>query len=192
MSAIVIIVLVALAVVVVVGLVLGLWAIGVYNGLVRAREAVNNAWAQIDVLLKRRHDLIPNLVETVKGYASHESETFEKVIQARNGAVAADGPAQSSAAEGVLGGALRQLFAVAEAYPDLKANQNFMQLQAELSTTEDEIAGVRSRYNDVAQGYNTSIKEFPKNLLAGVFGFNEEPYFEVEDAEVQAAPKVQF
>ncbi|MEM8874332.1 MAG: LemA family protein [Planctomycetota bacterium] len=192
MSAIVVILLIAFIVVLVVGGGLALWGIGVYNGLVRGREAVNNAWAQIDVLLKRRHDLIPNLVETVKGYASHESETFEKVIQARNGAVAATGPQQSSAAEGMLTGALRQLFAVAEAYPDLKANQNFMQLQAELSTTEDEIAGVRSRYNDVAKGYNISVKEFPRNLLAGIFGFNEEPYFEVEDAEVQAAPKVQF
>src|SRR5207248_5797068 len=137
---------------------LALFAIGGYNGLVRLREQVRSAWAQIDVQLKRRYDLIPNLVETVKGYATHERETLTNVIAARNNAVAASGdPARLSQAEGQLSGALRQLFAVAEAYPDLKANTNFMQLQGELTSTENQIGGQRQGYNSIVQQYNTAI-----------------------------------
>src|SRR3954464_9122939 len=142
-------------------------AVASYNGMVSLREQVRAAWAQIDVVLKRRHDLIPNLVETVKGYASHEKETLERVIAARNQAVSAAGnPQQASIAEGALSGALRQVFALSEAYPDLKANQNFMQLQGELASTENQISGYRQSYNGVVQQYNTSVMRFPNNLLA--------------------------
>src|SRR6187455_1438887 len=151
--------------------VLVFWAIAAYNGLVSLREQVRAGWAQIDVVLKRRHDLIPNLVETVKGYASHEKETLERVINARNQAVSASTPQQASAAEGALSGAVRQLFALSEAYPDLKANQNFMQLQGELASTENQISGMRQNYNGIVQRYNTAIMSFPNNLMAGPFGF---------------------
>jgi LemA protein len=170
-----------------------LFAISAYNRLVSLREQVRSAWAQIDVMLKRRYDLIPNLVETVKGYAAHEKETLERVIAARNQAVAVSGnPAQSAQAEGVLTGALRQLFAVAESYPDLKANQNFMQLQNELAATENGIASIRGRYNSVVQQYNTSMLSFPTNLIAGPFGFTAQPFFEVQDAAQREAPAVKF
>lgn len=172
-----------------------LFVIGVYNGLVRVREQVRAAWAQIDVLLKRRYDLIPNLVETVKGYAAHEKETLTGVIAARNQAVAAAGsgdPAKTVAAEGVLSGALRQLFAVVEAYPDLKANQNFMQLQGELTGTENQIGVQRQAYNSLVAGYNAMVLSFPNNLIAGPFGFTAQPFFEVQDAAQREAPQVKF
>ena len=170
-----------------------LWAIASYNGMVSLREQVRAAWAQIDVVLKRRHDLIPNLVETVKGYASHEKETLERVIAARNQAVSAAGnPAQASAAEGQLSGALRQVFALSEAYPDLKANQNFMQLQGELASTENQISGFRQNYNSLVQNYNTRIMSFPTNLMAGPFGFTPQPFFEIQDAAQREVPGVKF
>lgn len=173
-------------------LILILWAIAAYNGLVSLREQVRAAWAQIDVVLKRRHDLIPNLVETVKGYASHEKETLERVIAARNQAITASGPQQSIAAEGQLSGALRQVFALSEAYPDLKANQNFLQLQSELTSTENQIAGQRQGYNGLVQQYNTAIMSFPSNLMAGPFGFTPQPFFELQDAVQREVPVVKF
>jgi LemA protein len=165
--------------------------IALYNRLVVLRNRVDNAWAQIDVQLKRRYDLIPNLVETVKGYAGHEKETLERVIQARNMAVSATGVAQQGQAENMLTGALKSLFAVAEAYPDLKANQSFLQLQEELTGTESKIAYARQFYNDSVMSLNTAIQSFPANLLAGMFGFTAREYFEVEPAATEA-PKVSF
>jgi LemA protein len=169
-----------------------IWAIVSYNSLVSLREQVRAAWAQIDVVLKRRHDLIPNLVETVKGYASHERDTLERVIAARNAAVAAPTPSAAVAAEGQLSGALRQLFAVAEAYPDLKANANFMQLQSELTASENQISSFRQSYNALVQRYNTAMLSFPTNLMAGPFGFTAQPFFEVQDAAQREAPVVKF
>lgn len=172
-----------------------LWAIASYNGLVALGQGVKTAKAQIDVLLKRRYDLIPNLVETVKGYASHEKETLERVIQARNAAVTASSsgdPTKMSQAEGQLTGAVRQLFAVAEAYPDLKANTNFLQLQGELVNTENQIAGVSGSFNNVVRDYNTRLMSFPTNLIAGMFGFRPETYFEIANPMEREAPKVKF
>jgi LemA protein len=162
-----------------------------YNGLVRLRNRIDNAWSQIDVQLQRRHDLIPNLVETVKGYAAHERETLERVVQARNNAVAAQGPAAQGQAENVLTGALRQLFAVAEAYPDLKANQNFLNLQEELTSSEDRVAYARQFYNDTVLKYNNKIQTIPSNVIAGMFNFQEREYFEGEE-EARSVPRVQF
>jgi LemA protein len=186
------ILMIALLIIAGVVVVLGLWAIAAFNGLVSLREQVRSGWAQIDVVLKRRHDLIPNLVETVKGYAAHEKETLTNVIAARNQAAAAATPQQSAAAEGALSGALRQLFAVAEAYPDLKANQNFMQLQSELEATENQISGFRQSYNDLVRRYNTAIMSFPNNLMAGPFGFVPQPFFEIQDAAQREVPVVKF
>lgn len=166
--------------------------IALYNRLVVLRNRVDNAWSQIDVQLRRRYDLIPNLVETVKGYATHESATFEKVTQARNMAVNAGTVAEQGQAENMLTGALKSLFAVAEAYPDLKANQNFMMLQEELSGTESKIAYARQFYNDSVMSLNTAIQSFPANLLAGMFGFTLREYFEIELAEAKEAPQVSF
>lgn len=165
--------------------------IAIYNRLVVLRNRVKNAWSQIDVQLRRRYDLIPNLVETVKGYATHESGTFEKVTQARNMAMSAEGVKAQGEAENMLTGALKSLFAVSEAYPDLKANQNFMMLQEELSGTESKIAYARQFYNDSVMSYNTSIETFPNNLLAGMFGFAKEDYFEIEEA-AKETPQVKF
>lgn len=176
---------------IVVGLVIAVAVIGIYNRLVVLRNRVDNAWSQIDVQLKRRYDLIPNLVETVKGYASHEAGTLQRVTEARNAAMGASGVKEQGEAENMLTGALRQLFALAEAYPDLKANQNFMQLQDELSGTESKIAYARQFYNDSVMNFNTSIQTFPNNLLAGPFGFGERDYFEIE-VEAREAPKVSF
>jgi LemA protein len=162
-----------------------------YNGLVRLRNRIDNAWSQIDVQLQRRHDLIPNLVETVKGYAAHERETLERVVQARNQAVSAQGPAAQGQAENVLTGALRQLFAVAEAYPDLKANQNFLNLQEELTSSEDRVAYARQFYNDTVLKYNNKIQTIPSNVIAGMFSFQEREYFEGEE-EARSVPRVQF
>jgi LemA protein len=166
--------------------------IAMYNGLVRLRNRIDNAWSQIDVQLQRRHDLIPNLVETVKGYAAHERETLDAVIQARNQAVAAQGPAAQAQAENVLTGALRQLFALSEAYPDLKANQNFLALQEELTSTEDRVAYARQFYNDSVLNYNNKIQSVPSNVLAGMFGFKEREYFEAEDDGSREVPRIQF
>jgi len=171
-----------------------LWIIVSYNSLVALREQVRAGWAQIDVMLKRRYDLIPNLVNTVKGYASHEKETLERVISARNSAVTASGQGAGAAsqAEGQLSGALRQLFAVAEAYPNLKADQGFLQLQGELSSSENQIAGKRTGYNDLVREYNTRVMSFPTTLIAGPFGFATQPFFEVQDPAQREAPQVKF
>jgi LemA protein len=182
-----------IAILVLVGLVVlfGLWLVGAYNRLVRLRQGVRNAWAQIDVQLKRRHDLIPNLVNTVKGYAAHEKGTLEAVMNARAKATSATIPADRIKAEGELSGALARLLAVSEAYPDLKANQNFLSLQNELSATEDRIAFSRQTYNNSVMQMNTAVKTFPTVLVAGMFGFGEEPFFEAP-AESRQAPRVEF
>jgi LemA protein len=169
-----------------------LWVAGAYNGLIRLRNQVENAWAQIDVQLKRRYDLIPNLVETVKGYAKHERETFERVTQARNMAMNAKGVAERAQAENVLTGALKSLFAVAEAYPELKANQNFLALQEELTSTENKIAFSRQFYNDSTMSYNTQTETFPTNFIANTFGFTRREFFEAKAETERAAPKVSF
>ncbi|MGC9455819.1 MAG: LemA family protein [Phycisphaerae bacterium] len=166
--------------------------IAVYNSLVSKRIRCREAWSQIDVQLKRRHDLIPNLVETVKGYASHEKETLESVIQARNQAVQAQGVKEQAQAENMLTGALRQLFALSESYPNLKANENFAQLQEELTSTENRIAFARQHYNDSAAVYNTAREKFPNNVLANMFSFKPQDYFEIEDPSHREAPQVQF
>ena len=178
---------------VVVGIIViaGLWLMAAYNGLVTFRQAVKNAWAQIDVQLKRRHDLIPNLVNTVKGYAAHEKETFERVINARARATSAASPADAIKAEGELSSALARLLAISESYPELKANQNFLSLQEELTSTENRVAYARQYYNDSVTRLNTQIQTFPTVLIAGVFGFKEEPFFETPGEEKEA-PKVQF
>jgi LemA protein len=157
-----------------------IYVIVTYNGLVSLRNKIENAWAQIDVQLKRRYDLIPNLVETVKGYAAHERQTLEAVIQARNVALAAEGPHDQAEAENLITGALKSVFALAEAYPDLKANQNFLNLQEELSGTEGRIAYARQYYNDSVYRYNTKIQSFPANTIASRFRFSEREYFEAE------------
>ena len=162
-----------------------------YNGLVRLRNRIDNAWSQIDVQLKRRYDLIPNLVETVKGYAAHERGVFENVTQARANAINAQGPAQQAEAENVLSGALKSLFAVAEAYPDLKANQNFLSLQEELTSTEDRVAYARQFYNDSVLSYNNKLQTFPRNVIAGMFNFEKREYFEGEP-EATGPVRVQF
>ncbi|HAU37724.1 MAG TPA: hypothetical protein DCX07_08415 [Phycisphaerales bacterium] len=166
--------------------------VAIYNGLVQKRIRCQEAWSQIDVQLKRRYDLIPNLVETVKGYAAHEKETLERVIQARNAAIAAQGVKQQAEAENMLTGALKQLFALSEAYPNLKANENFAQLQEELTSTENKISFSRQHYNDSAAVYNTARETFPNNLVAGVFGFQRQEFFELEDKAEREAPKVKF
>lgn len=165
--------------------------IGLYNNLVKLRNMVDNAWAQIDVQLQRRLDLIPNLVETVKGYASHERGTLEEVTQARTAVMNAPTPAGKMQADGMLTGALKNLFAVAEAYPDLKANTNFQQLQAELSNTEDKISYMRQSYNDTVMKFNTAIQTFPAVLIAGAMGFKERQSFDAS-AGADVAPTVQF
>jgi LemA protein len=163
-----------------------------YNGLVRLRNRIDNAWSQIDVQLKRRHDLIPNLIETVKGYAAHEQGTFEKVVQARNAAIGAQGPEESAQAENVLTGALRQVFALAENYPDLKANTSFLALQEELTSTEDRISYARQFYNDSVLKYDNKLETFPSNTIAGMFGFKPREYFKTDDPADREVPKVQF
>jgi LemA protein len=171
-----------------------LWVISVYNRLVTLRQRVGQSFADIDVQLKQRHDLIPNLVETVKGYAAHERGTLEAVIQARNTAMAAQGPAQQAAAENMLSGTLRQLFALSESYPDLKANTNFQQLQAELTDIENKLAASRRFFNNSVQEYNTGIQQFPAALFAGIFGFAPREFFDVGDERktLDQAPQVKF
>ncbi len=183
---------IVLIIIVVVFIGLILWFAGAYNSLVRFRNEVKNAWSQIDVQLKRRHDLIPNLVETVKGYAGHEKSTLEEVIKARSQAVSASGVQEQAQAEQNLSGALGRLMLIVEQYPDLKANQNFLALQEELTSTENKIGFARQYYNDTVMKYNTKIQSIPYNIFAGMFNFGEEPYFELEDASEREAPKVQF
>ena len=180
--------------------VVAVWAVTGYNGLVKADEAVSNAWSNVENQYQRRADLIPNLVNTVKGYASHEKETLDAVISARTRAtqVAVDADnltpeklLEYQKAQGEVGAALGRLLAITEAYPDLKANQNFLELQAQLEGTENRISVERRNFNDVAKNYNTSIRTFPRNLLAGMFGFDKRPYFEAQEGAEQA-PVVQF
>jgi LemA protein len=174
--------------------VLVVWVIMVYNGLVAMRQRVNQAYADIDVQLRQRHDLVLNLVETVKGYAAHERGTLDEVVKARNAAMTAQGPVQQAAAENMLTGALRQLFALSEAYPDLKANANFQQLQAELSDLENKIAAARRFFNNAVQEYNAGIQRFPAVLFASTFGFAPRTFFDLGDerATVGEAPAVKF
>jgi LemA protein len=168
-----------------------LWLIGMYNGLVRFRNQIDNAWSQIDVQLKRRFDLIPNLVETVKGYAKHEREVFENVTKARNMLGSAQTLADKAKADNMISSTLKSLFAVAEAYPQLKANENFMQLQEELSGTESKIAYARQFYNDSVLSFNNKIQMFPSNIIAGMFNFVKREFFKTEGAEREAV-KVKF
>ena len=168
-----------------------LWFVAVYNGLVRGRMQVKNAWSQIDVQLKRRHDLIPNLVEAVKGYMGFEKETLENVTKARSAAMggAGKGPSVQSGLENALSGALGKLYVVMENYPDLKSNTNVMQLQEELTSTENRIAFARQHYNDQVMRYNTAIRQIPKNFVAGMGGFTKEDFFEIEEGD-REVPKV--
>ena len=181
-------------IILVIVILLVVFLIAAYNGLVKARNRVDNAFSQIEVQQKRRYDLIPNLVETVKGYAAHERQTLEAVTAARTNAISAQQGgdlAQQASAENALTGALKSLFAVAEAYPDLKANQNFLQLQEELTATEDRIAYSRQFFNDSVLSYNNAIQTFPRNLLAGMFNFEKREFFDAEP-EAGAAPRVSF
>ena len=168
-----------------------LWIIATYNSLVQLRNSVKDQWSQIDVHLKRRADLIPNLVETVKGYAKHEKDTLEAVINARNKAVSATNATEEMQANNELTGALTKLFALVESYPELKANTNFMDLQANLKDTEDKISFARQFYNDTVLKYKNKLEVFPSNLVAGIFGFKPEPFFEASATE-RETPKVQF
>ena len=177
--------------VIVVGL--GLFVVSVYNGLVRSRNEVKNAWSFIDVQLKRRHDLIPNLLETVKGYAAHERGTLDAVVKARQQAVSFTGSVEERGkVENMLTQSLRSLFAVAEAYPDLKANQNFIKVQEELSGTENKIGFARQYYNDATMRYKNRIEMVPSNVIAGMFNFQPEPFFQVEEPGERAVPQVKF
>src|SRR5688572_18315806 len=171
---------------------LALVAIAIYNALVALRNQTKNAWAQIDVQLKRRHDLVPNLVETVRGYATHEQKTLENVIAARNQAMGAGSVDDRIKAEAGLSGALGRLMLVVEQYPDLKANRNFLALQEELSSTENKIGFARQFYNDATMQYNTKLETFPSNILAGMFHFQPATFFEVKDEAQREAPKVKF
>jgi LemA protein len=166
--------------------------IGIYNSLIQLRNRVKNAWAQIDVQLKRRHDLIPNLIETVKGYMTHERGTFEAITLARSNAMSANTVAEKVQAEGVLGGLMGRLQIAVEAYPELKANQNFLALQEELTSTENKISFSRQAYNDQVLFYNNKKQVFPSNIIAGMFNFQDEVYFEIQDQAEKAVPKVSF
>lgn len=165
---------------------------GIYNGLVRRRNNVKNSWSQIDVQLKRRYDLIPNLVETAKGYMKHEKEVLENVTRARNAAMNASGVKEQAAAENMLTDTLKTLFAVTEAYPDLKANENMLSLQEELTSTENKISYARQHYNDAVEVYNNKIEMFPSNMIASTFNFKPEEFFEIENPAEREAPKVEF
>jgi len=172
--------------------VLALLVIGIYNALVRLRNQVDNAWSQLDVQLKRRHDLIPNLVETARGYMKHERETFEAITQARSQAMGAKSVAETAKAEGQLADALSKFMLVVENYPDLKANQNFLALQEELTSTENKIAFSRQNYNDQVLFYNNKIQMFPSNIIAGMCSFTKRDFFQVDSAAERAVPKVSF
>lgn len=180
-----------LLVLIILAVVILLWVIGIYNRLVVLRNRIDNAWSQIDVQLRRRYDLIPNLVETVKGYAAHEKGVFEAVTLARASMASAHTVTEQGEAQNMITDALKSLFAVAEAYPDLKANQNFMMLQEELSGTESKIAYARQFYNDTVMSFNTMIQSFPASIIAGAFGFAQRDYFPMEDA-ARAPVKVSF
>ena len=169
-----------------------IWFVSVYNGLVHLRNYVDNAWAQIDVQLKRRHDLIPNLIETVKGYMAHERGTLEAITKARSDAMSAKGPAQAGQAEAALSGALRGLMVNVERYPDLKASQNFLALQEELSSTENKISFSRQFYNDATMTYNTKVQSVPTNIIAGMFNFKTAEFYQIESAAERAVPQVKF
>lgn len=173
-------------------IVLVLLAIGIYNSLVRLRNQVDNAWSQIDVQLKRRHDLIPNLVETAKGYMTHERETFEKITEARSKAMGAHNVSDASKAEGQLTEALSKFMLVVENYPELKANQNFLSLQETLTSTENKIAFSRQGYNDQVLFYNNKIQMFPSNIVAGMFSFTKRDYFEIQNEAERSVPQVKF
>ncbi len=173
-------------------IILVLYFIGVFNSLVKLRNQVKNAWSQIDVQLKRRHDLIPNLIETVKGYMTHERETLQNVTNARAQAMGANTVGEKAAAESLLGGALGRLNIAVEAYPDLKANQNFLALQEELTSTENKISYSRQSYNDQVLFFNNKIQMFPSNIVAGMFNFTESEFFELEDVKEKEVPKVSF
>ncbi len=176
-----------------IAVVVAIWVVGIYNGLVRLRNEVKNAWSQIDVQLKRRYDLIPNLLETVKGYMTHERETLEAVTKARQQAVNFNGSvADQAKMENMLSQTLKSLFAVAESYPDLKANQNFLALQEELTSTENKIAFSRQFYNDNVLTLNNKVEMFPSNIIAGMFSFSKADFFEVDSPEEKQAPKVKF
>lgn len=175
-------------------IVIVIWAIGAYNSLIAMRQRVNQSFADIDVQLKQRHDLIPNLVETVKGYAAHERGTLDSVVQARNAAIAAPNVEQRVAAENVLSGALRQLFALSENYPNLKANANFQQLQSDLSDIENKLAASRRFFNNAVQEYNTGIQQFPAAMFAAMFGFHPQTFFDLGESrgQLEQAPSVKF
>jgi len=169
-----------------------LWVIGVFNGLIRLKNRTDEAWSDIDVQLKRRHDLIPNLIETVKGYAAHEKQAFEGVTNARAKAISAQGINEKAKAEDALSGTLKTLFAVAEAYPDLKANVNFLELQRELSDTENKIQASRRFYNGNVRDLNIKIETFPSRIIAGMLGFKKRDFFEIENAAEKEVPQVKF
>jgi LemA protein len=183
---------VIVVIVIVVAVLLAIVLAVLYNRLVRLRNRTENAWAQIDVQLRRRHDLIPNLVETVKGYATHEQSTFEQVTQARTAAQQAQGVEQQASAENALTAAIGRLFAVAEAYPELRATENFQQLQATLADTEQKIAVSRQVYNDTVLTYDNAIQTVPASLIAGALGFHSRPYFQIDDPAAREAPQVTF
>lgn len=168
-----------------------IWVISIYNGLIRLKNRVDEAWSDIDVQLKRRHDLIPNLINTVKGYATHEKELFERVTQARTAAIGAQNPEEQAKAENMLSDTLKSLFAVAENYPDLKANENFLELQRELSDTENKIQAARRFYNGNVRDFNTKIQVFPNNIIAGALKFTEREFFEAQEEEKENV-KVEF
>ena len=180
---------------IIVGVVLVLliaFVVGIYNSLVRLRNQVDNSWSQIDVQLKRRHDLIPNLVETAKGYMQHERQTFEAITEARSKAMGAGTVSEASQAEGALGQALSNFMLVVENYPDLKANANFLSLQEELTSTENKIAFARQGYNDQVLFFNNKIQMFPSNVVAGMFGYKQQDFFEIENKEERKVPEVKF
>jgi len=183
---------VVLIVVLIVLAIIVIWFIAIYNRLVGLRNNVEASWKQVDVQLQKRYDLVPNLVETVKGYAKHEKEVFERVTEARASCINASGAKAQGEAENMLTGALKSLFAVAEAYPDLKANQNFLMLQQELANIENKVAYSRQHYNDVVRAYNTLQQQFPANLVAGMASCRAADYFEVEEPAAREAPKVSF
>lgn len=186
------VVLILLVLILILVIIVAMYAMGIYNALVRLRNQVKNAWAQIDVQLKRRYDLIPNLVETAKGYMAHERGTLEAVIKARQVAIDASSVKDKIDAENALTSTLRSLMMLTENYPDLKANQNMLSIQEELTSTENKISFARQHYNDSVLRYNTQTEQFPASIIAGTFNFAKEPYFEVTDATERQAPKVSF
>ncbi len=173
-------------------LIVAMFAIGIYNGLVKLRVQADSSWSDIDVQLKRRYDLIPNLVETVKGYAGHEKDTFESVVKARSAAMSAQGPAAKSQAENMLTGTLKSLFALAESYPQLRAVESFTKLQSSLQEIEDAVQNARRYYNAVVRDFNTKIAQFPSNVIAGMFNFTAREFFELDAPEERQAPRVDF